>query len=56
MELLGQDISDYVHPCDHEELRKLVPSTEAGSGEQQVEVRSLDHSCIFYKTFLINVF
>ena len=39
VELVGQDIIDYVHPCDHQELKKLVPVLEAGSQDDHVEVR-----------------
>ena len=27
VELLGQELADYVHPCDHQQLASLVPDT-----------------------------
>ena len=39
VELLGQDFDDYVHPCDHEELKKLVPANKTGSQDEHIEVK-----------------
>ena len=38
VELLGQEFSDYVHPCDHQELKKLTPQPQAASQEESFEV------------------
>ena len=38
VELVGQDVVDYVHPCDHQEIKKLLPSLELGSQDEHVEV------------------
>jgi len=38
VELLGQDFSDYVHPCDHQELRKLTQKKTIGSDDELVEM------------------
>jgi len=38
VELLGQDLDDYVHPCDHEELKKLVPANKTGPQDEHIEV------------------
>ena len=39
VELLGQDIADYVHPCDHKELKRLVPAKNPGSLDEHIEVK-----------------
>ena len=38
VELLGQELSDYVHPCDHHQLASLVPDTALDT-DQDVEVQ-----------------
>lgn len=38
VELLGQDLDDYVHPCDHQKLKKLVPAKKTGSLDEHIEV------------------
>ena len=38
VELVGQDVVDYVHPCDHQEIKKLLPTLEAGAQDEHVEV------------------
>jgi len=38
VELLGQDFSDYVHPCDHNQLRALTPGKPVGSEHEDVEI------------------
>ena len=40
MELLGQELGDYVHPCDHRQLNKLRSKKEAGAQDEHVEVGS----------------
>ena len=38
VELLGQEFSDYVHPCDHKQLKLLTPANLGGSQDKDVEV------------------
>ena len=38
VELLGQELCDYVHPCDHHQLASLVPDTALDT-DQDVEVQ-----------------
>lgn len=38
VELLGQDFSDYVHPCDHSQLKVLTPGKSVGSDDEVVEI------------------
>jgi len=38
VELLGQDFSDYVHPCDHNQLKALTPGKSVGSEDEAVEI------------------
>jgi len=38
VELLGQDFSDYIHPCDHQELKKLTPKKKIGIEDELVEI------------------
>eukprot|EP00092_Neocalanus_flemingeri_P001274 GFUD01001360.1.p1 GENE.GFUD01001360.1~~GFUD01001360.1.p1 ORF type:complete len:799 (+),score=187.71 GFUD01001360.1:67-2463(+) len=38
VELLGQELSDYVHPCDHRQLKQLTPAKTIGSEDELVEI------------------
>ena len=38
MELLGQDLTDYVHPCDHQQLEKLLVKKQTGAEDEPVQV------------------
>jgi len=55
VELLGQDISDYVHPCDHQELKKLTPQLQASSQEESFEVFVRIKSTVTERGRMINL-
>lgn len=38
VELLGQEFCDYVHPCDHEQLKQLTPAKNVPSEGELVEI------------------
>jgi len=38
VELLGQEFSDYVHPCDHKQLKLLTPTNHGVSQDTDVEI------------------
>ena len=38
VELLGQDLADYVHPSDQQQLEKLLMKTQAGTEDETVQV------------------
>lgn len=38
VELLGQDLADYVHPSDQQQLEKLLMKTQAGTEDEAVQV------------------
>merc|ERR550519_2048656 len=38
VKLLGQEFSDYVHPCDHKQLKLLTPTNHGGSEDKDVEI------------------
>eukprot|EP00092_Neocalanus_flemingeri_P000879 GFUD01000936.1.p1 GENE.GFUD01000936.1~~GFUD01000936.1.p1 ORF type:complete len:1030 (+),score=208.67 GFUD01000936.1:83-3172(+) len=38
VELLGQEFSDYIHPCDHHMLKLLTPGKTAGPEDENVEI------------------
>ena len=39
MELMGQEFGDYIHPCDHPQLRKLHYERQRGHEDEHVELR-----------------
>ena len=36
--MLGQDLTDYVHPCDHQLLKQLLVKKQAGAEDEPVQV------------------
>ena len=44
-ELLGNAFSEFVHPCDHEQLKKLHP--QGAEPDAHVEVSVSVHLCVF---------
>ena len=56
VELLGQELADYVHPCDHQQLASLVPDT-APDTDLDLEVQyTLTHSTTSTVTKLSSTF
>jgi len=55
VELLGQDISDYVHPCDHQELKKLTPQQQATSKDESFEIFVRIKSTVTERGRMINL-
>ena len=51
VELLGQELADYVHPCDHQQLASLVPDT-APDTDKDVEVQYTQYNQYSYEAEL----
>ena len=51
VELLGQELADYVHPCDHQQLASLVPDT-APDTDLDLEVQYTQYNQYSYEAEL----
>ena len=51
VELLGQELADYVHPCDHQQLASLVPDT-APDTDLDLEVQYTQYNEYSYEAEL----